>query len=212
MKFFTKVLNNAQDFKRHILKTIAKSLNDNLFKDLNKSEKYIKEVVIDAIKRQPEYNELKAGILRNKFGLADTGVVDQVLNALDDMEISIKKPSPSRNEIQASFAINMIKDNFMQVLSSSAATITTEKGQQLEWLRWLLLEGNNSVVIGYRYLPINTPYSRTGQGIMAKGQSAIFRVPPGFTGTVDDNWITRGVDAALPEIETYINRLIQQSL
>ena len=212
MKFFTKVISSTQDFKQHILKFITKSLNDKLFKDLNQTKNFIQTTVIKHIKNQPEYFSLKSGELRNQFGLADTGAVDSVLSALDDIEIDIKKPSSNRNEIQASFIVNMIKDSLQELLSTNGATVITQKGEQLEWLRWLLIEGNNSVVLGYRYMPKSTPSSRTGQGIMVSGKSAIFRVPPEFAGTITDNWITRGVDAALPEIESYINRLVQKSL
>ena len=47
---------------------------------------------------------------------------------------------------------------------------------------------------------------------MISGQSSIYRVPPQFAGTSSDNWITRGIDQALPQIESYINRMVQKSL
>lgn len=212
INIFSKVIQSVGDFKKFVLKSLTESLNNKLFKDLKKTEDFIRDTIIESVKNQDEYNSLKSGILRNQFGLADTSVVDQVLNELDDLIVTINKPRAGSNAINANFTINMIKEDHSSILSSSAARIQTEKGGQLEWLRWLLLEGGNSVVIGYRYLPKTTPYSRTGEGIMVKGKSAIFRVPPKYIGTIGDNWITRGVDEALPTIESYINTLIQKSL
>jgi len=212
INIFSQVVQSVGDFKKFVLKSITESLNNKLFKDLRKTEDFIRDTVIDSIKNQDEYDSLKSGRLRNQFGLADTSVVDQVLNQLDDLIVSIDRPRSNSNTINANFTINMIKEDHASLLSSSGATIQTEKGGKLDWLRWLLLEGGNSVIIGYRYLPKTTPYSRTGEGIMVKGKSAIFRVPPSYIGTIGDNWITRGVDEALPTIESYINTLIQKSL
>ena len=45
---------------------------------------------------------------------------------------------------------------------------------------------------------------------MVKNKSSIFTVPGG--GTADNNWITRGIDAALPEIQAYMDKMVEQSI
>ena len=134
------------------------------------------------------------------------------MSQLNDIEIKINKPKAISKGIEANLVINMIKENYADIVSSGSGVYASEKGSQINWLRWLLLEGNNSVVIGYRYLPKTDANSRTGKGIMISGQSSIYRVPPQFAGTASDNWITRGIDQALPQIESYINRMVQKSL
>lgn len=212
LNIFTKIIGNVGDFKKYILQNIKNILNRQLFSNINVNAEAIKDIVISNIISQPEYSSLISGSLRNQFGLPTSQLVDGIIEELKDISIDIQKPKISGNKIDANIAISLIKEDFQQILSSNYASFTTEKGSQLNWLRWLLLEGNNSVIIGYRYAPIASPYSRTGKGIMVSGNSAVYRVPPEFAGTAEDNWITRGIDASLPQIESYINQLIQKSL
>jgi len=212
IKIFSKLLGNIDNFKKYILDSIAKSINTNLFTKLNVAETEIRNIVIRNIRSQPEYISLKSGSLRNQFGLANTSVVDAILSELDDIQIKISKAKTKGSSIEATFIVNMIKEDFSEIVSSNAGVYTTENGSKIDWLRWLLLEGQNSVIIGYRYLPKLDPRSRTGRGIMVGGESAVYRVPPEFAGTQSDNWITRGVDSALPEIESYMNKIVKQTL
>ena len=212
IKIFGKLLSNINQFKKFILQSISDNINKSLFTKINSVEKDISNIVIQSIKNQPEYTSLKSGTLRNQLGIPNTAAVDSVISALDDIQVKIIKPSVKGDGVEAKIVINMIKENYSEILSDNGASYTTEKGTQIEWLRWLLLEGNNSVIIGYRYMPIANPNSRTGKGIMAKFKSGIFRVPPEFAGTSGNNWITRGLDAALPQVESYFNKMVKQAL
>ena len=212
IRLFSKVLGNSASLSKYILDNFIKIINKTFFTQSNAMQQDIASIVIQSIKNQPEYSSLKGGELRHQFGIANTAVVDQILSQLNDIEIKINKPKAISKGIEANLVINMIKENYADIVSSGSGVYASEKGSQINWLRWLLLEGNNSVVIGYRYLPKTDANSRTGKGIMISGQSSIYRVPPQFAGTASDNWITRGIDQALPQIESYINRMVQKSL
>lgn len=212
LKIFSKLLSNINDFKKFIIKSIKDRVSASLFSNVSTTEETIKNIVLENIRRQPEYSSLKFGELRGMFGIANVADVDVILSELEDMKIKIKKPSAGAQGIDARIEINMVRDGFAELLSSPAASFVSEKGYPVDWLEWLLLRGNDSVVVGYRYSPQVSPYSRTGQGIMVKGNSAIFRVPPEYAGTVDNNWITRGIDDAMPEIEAHMNKLAETAL
>lgn len=212
LKIFSKLLTSIGDFKKFIINSIKDRVSSSLFSQVSKTEEVIKNIVIENVRKQPEYNSLKFGELRGMFGIANVGDVDTILSELDDMRIKIKKPTASARGIDARMEISIVKEGFAQLLSSPAASFVSEKGYPVDWLEWLLLRGNDSVVIGYRYSPQVSPFSRTGQGIMIKGNSAIFRVPPEYAGTITDNWITRGIDDALPEIQAYMNKLAETAL
>lgn len=212
IRLFSKVLDSSASLSKYILDNFIKIINQTFFTQSNAMQQAIADIVIQSIRNQPEYSSLKGGELRHQFGIANTAVVDQILSQLNDIQIKINKPKASSKGIEASLVINMIKENYADIASSGAGAYVSEKGSQINWLRWLLLEGNNSVVIGYRYLPKTDANSRTGKGIMVSGKSSIYRVPPQFAGTAGDNWITRGIDQALPEIESYINRMVNKSL
>lgn len=211
MKIFGKLLTSSTDFKNYILKTVSETVNKRLFSKFAPAEDTIRDIVISSIKAQPEYSSLKSGELRNRFGIQSAAQVDEVLTALGDIDTKIDKARISGDQITAEITINMIKSDF-GTLGANAGTYVSEGGSEIDWLNWLLYEGNNSVVIGYKYKPVVSPKSRTGKGIMIKGEGNIFRVPPEFAGTSDDNWITRGVDAALPQIQDYFNKIVKKAL
>lgn len=63
--------------------------------------------------------------------------------------------------------------------------------RDLPWLQWLLKEGNKFIIIGYRYEDIVDARSRSGKGLMIPDDTTSWRVPPEYSGTSNDNWLTR---------------------
>ena len=60
----------------------------------------------------------------------------------------------------------------------------------LHWLNWLLNAGDTIIIVNYQYNPA-TGMGRSGLGTMIPG--GVFRVPPQFSGTSDNNFITRAL-------------------
>ena len=60
----------------------------------------------------------------------------------------------------------------------------------LHWLQWLLERGDEIIVAGYEFGG-NSGRGRSGLGYMTTGGS--FRVPPQFSGTKDNNFISRAL-------------------
>lgn len=200
-----------------IANTINKLLADELKKILqkvgNEASTYIKNTIISSIKNQPEYASLLNGKLKYEFGLpdADSRVSSILQNIEKSLNISYQQPSYSVNGVSGGFVINMIPSDFNDILSLPASVFTTEKGTSLQWLKWLLLEGDNSIVFGYKFILGQNPFSRTGQGIMRTETSGVWRVPPEFAGSQDNNWITRAISATEDDINNYlINALKKQ--
>jgi len=105
--------------------------------------------------------------------------------------------------------INILDTGYSQLLSLPEAIYpyTSIQGSGvLEWLRWLLVEGNGVVVDGWRFSPFPSRFSRSGGGIMAAGGA--WNVPPSLQGTPDDNILTR----ALLGIEKDLEAVISQEL
>ena len=94
----------------------------------------------------------------------------------------------------------------MEELSSlSVGQVATLSGN-LPWLHWLLMRGGSPIIIGFRYKADGG--GRTGGGIMIPG--GVFRIPLEYSGTVDDNFITRAL--AGKEQEEEITRIFQEIL
>ena len=77
---------------------------------------------------------------------------------------------------------------------------------KLNWLEWLLEKGDTPIIIGYRYSASDK--GRTGGGIMKPG--GVFRIPPKFSGTEEENFIIRALVGEPQQQE--IERIIRKAL
>ena len=59
---------------------------------------------------------------------------------------------------------------------------------KLDWLNWLLTRGDDIIVGDYSFIQ-KPGIGRSGLGAMTAG--GVFRIPPEYSGTQDDNFITR---------------------
>jgi hypothetical protein len=100
----------------------------------------------------------------------------------------------------------MIKSDFSDVLGSDYAIMTDNiRGYSLPWLKWLLLDGTAIIIDNYTVTMGYNKYSRTGGAVMTRTGGA-WRVPPQYSGTMDDNWITRSIENSKDEIDNLIIR------
>ena len=166
--------------------------------------------VYKAITSEPEYQSLISGKLQYEFGIPGAagkvnGIVQQWIN---NIMVETTPITFSSSGLKGGFSINMIKENYEDVLSSDDAMVVDQlKSTQLPWLEWLLLYGGRIIVRNYEVQIGANPRSRTGLAIM-KPSSGNWRVPPEFSGTKTNNWITR----ALSKLDNIIPTLIQKDI
>ena len=72
---------------------------------------------------------------------------------------------------------------------------------KLDWLNWLLTRGDDIIVGDYSFVE-RTGSGRSGLGDMVAG--GMFRIPPEYSGTGDDNFITRTLRG-----ETITDKILQ---
>ena len=77
-------------------------------------------------------------------------------------------------------------------------------------MKWLLTLGDAVIVRDYEVKAGFPKSSRTGDKIMVKGSG--WRVPPEHAGSEGNNFITRAIDEALPEIEKQMMHLFKMGL
>lgn len=205
------LLESDKQIQDTVNQLLAQEVKKILPKITQSASQYIKNTIIDSIKSQPEYSSLLNGKLKYEFGLPDADArVSGILNALSQsLQVSVSQPTYNSSGIKGGFTINMVKSDFSDIINLPEAIFQTENGSYLQWLKWLLLEGDNSIVFGYKFILGQNPYSRTGQGIMKPDMSGVWRVPPEFSGTQDNNWITRAISATQTDINSYLKNLIR---
>ena len=169
-------------------------------------ETKIAEIVIASILNQPEYISLIGGALKYQFGLPDPERrVSDILETIRSGTNTRIIPSKiSNGQISSGVVVEMIPSGFSDLLSLEASVLVTEKGAELNWLDWLLIQGDTAIVGEYRFALGPSPYSRTGMGLMIGGSGFSWRVPPEYAGNITNNWITRAIDQSQTAIESEI--------
>lgn len=184
---------NERSFEAKIAKATASVLN----KAVRKNKKVVAEKLYRFIPNwvvsQPEIKSmLDEGVLDSlnaQLGLKPgqaVAFVDQLTEAIiKSTEIEITKfDSKFKGGIKFQFQ----PTHFRNLLSLSTTNLNLRKGVQVNWLEWLLTRGDAIIVVGYHYDP-ESGKGRSGGGTMEKG--LVWRVPPQFSGTTDNNFITR---------------------
>ena len=197
---------------KDILKLLVPEVKDYFDSILNNIRDPLKNLVIDAIKKAPEYDSLLNGNLKAEFGLPDSDSrVNAIIQTLDAINVKSKKIIIKGGEqLSGGFELTMIPINFSNILKLPEATFTTEKGDDLNWLQWLLLFGNETIIKDYEVKLGPNPKSRTGMAVMRGVISGKWSVPSRFAGTVNNNWITRAIDSVDNEIENLISTNIRR--
>ena len=93
---------------------------------------------------------------------------------------------------------------------ASAGTYTTEKGTAIPWFEWLTTLGDAVIVREYDVESGFPSKSRTGDKIMVRGKG--WRVPPAYSGTETNNFVTRATDSILPELSEFISKTVRTTL
>ena len=160
-----------------------------------------------ALMQSNTYQDLisDTSVLRGEMGLTNpVGKLDDLINIWSQsIKFTFRKVTRSALGISGGFTIKFNRASWADVLSSSSAKQDNTHSRSgnppvLNWLEWLLIRGDESIIIGYdasfaeRH---GASSGRTGLAIMIKPK--IFRswsVPPGYSGTKDRNFVTQVLD------------------
>lgn len=214
MKFSLDLIEKNSDIVKIILDTLKDQVEKTINKALPSIENDIKIIVRDALISEPEYGSLKAGTLRAELGIADVANIDHIVDALvNTLKVSKNPIRANTNTLSGGFTITMIKSDDISgiIYTDEANVIDNIRGYSLPWLEWLLLKGNETLVQNYSVNYTSNPRSRSGMALMIKSNSN-WRVPPNFSGKMNDNWTTRAIaktnDKIINIIKTNIENYI----
>lgn len=202
MTLTIKLLESNSDIEKKIKTAIAEELNALIKKNFKTAQKRIESSVSGWVTSQPEVQSLlREGVpnsLHAQFGLqAGQGLLSsmEIVNAIiASIEVRVRRADAKLN---TGIDFNIQPENLRNLLGLPSGFTQTEDQDILPWLTWLLLEGSNTIVYGYTYVPDLS--GRSGGGTMEAGGS--WRIPPEFSGTIDDNFVTRALSNRDKELE-----------
>lgn len=204
------ITDSNKTIEQNINAAIADVINDKILQNMQMLTRLVKSLIPAWISSQPEIVSLKSSdpfSLAGQFGIkvSVNTIVDNIIQSVvDSTEIKFVKYSKN---LKGGLELNFQPNSFINLLSLPDGH-TIYNGGDLHWLDWLLKRGDSTIIINYQYNP-QTGLGRSGLGNMISGGS--FRVPPQFSGTESDNFITRAFLGSVQEqqISNVIQRVLQ---
>lgn len=196
---------NERELASAILAEVAKKLNQGLVGAVGRIQTRVAAVIEDAITASPEYHGLVGGQLQGELGVVDPeravrGIIDAIV---ENVKVESLGASISGGAIGGGLVIRILKSDFSDASSANGVSFLSEQNYRIDWLDWLLTKGDEIIVVDYEFQAGSFRQSRTGLGIMAASKRG-WKVPQEFVGTPADNWLTRALEKAEPEIEAAI--------
>jgi len=162
----------------------------------------LRPIITSALSSSPEIQSMSGGLLQADFGLTSNPGQSIVSSIISTLALKTEKVSTNGKIITGGFTVVMQPQDYSNLFSLPVATQIIEGGS-LPWLKWLLTLGDTIIIanFGVEY----GPYGRTGRARMTE-ESRPFKVNSAFSGTVDDNFITRAIQRSKSQI---INAIIK---
>ncbi len=193
-----------------IVDTLKSEINKFLKQAAIQVKKRVRELFKQRFLSSPTYISLTTDDLWHEFGIVDpTSKLDSILSALVqyiDARPILSKVTRGKNVgFQTGLELRMLDLSFQNITRLPDASQLTNRGENLLWLDWLLLQGGKTIVRGYYYNAVSSRYSRSGLGLMFEKDGRRWNVPHRFAGTANSNWLTRIIDSMDDEIKQIIN-------
>jgi len=199
------IIESNADIQKKINKALAKEVNKSLAFTARLVKSRIEPIIKTALLSSPEITSLRGGVLKAEFGLTSdpTGaIVNAIVSSLD---VQFTKVDQNFN---GGLAIVMQPDNFANLFSLSVAEQPLDDYGSLPWLQWLLTLGDAIIITDFGVEFGNLPNSRTGLAVMRKSK-APYKVNSAFSGTTENNFITRSVGRVRSQIVKIIEGVMK---
>ena len=198
-KKFSIVLEDNAAIQKKINAALAKDVNKKLPKIATNIERRVKPIVRQALLASPEISSLSNGSLRYEFGLTSDPTMDIVDAVVSSLKVQFKKVNTN---LSGGITLVMQPSGFSNLLSLPSAQQPIESGGSIPWLHWLLNLGD-SIIIADFGVSFGPGKGRTGGGSMSQSY-APYKVDSRFSGTPDNNFITRAISRVSSQIKQAI--------
>ena len=178
---------------------LAKEINVAIKQAIPVLQQKIIPVIRTSLLTSPEISSLSNGILRAEFGLTSDPTPELIEAILATFQI---RPLYAQKNRGGGIEIVMQPGDYSNILGKSFAQQPIDGGS-LPWLSWLLTLGDSIIITGFGVEFGAFKTSRTGEAKMSS-KAAPYKVNSAFSGTLNDNFITRAVNRVYPQIQSII--------
>jgi hypothetical protein len=206
------------EFQRELFKELDRILNKSMLKSAKELTPIVQGIVKKSLLESEELKALSGGDLIGDFGITSTTaatVAQQIaLNVAQTVEV--KPMSVSLRSKRGGLSLKVQPNDLQNVLSIPNGSYTYysrryKKDVTINWLDWFLTKGD-AIIVAKFHFEESGGAGRSGRGSMQKGST--WRVRPEYSGTIDDNAITRALRSEQTEDEIIksIENVIKKNL
>jgi hypothetical protein len=211
-----KLLDNVKSVSAKAIKAIISHLNKVFYGVSASISEDIKKEARVWLNDEQVIRDLKgSGTLNAEIGLPTgqaSSAADAIVEAiLESLDVKFKRFDTN---LSGGLSIGIQPEDFQNILGIGQATILTAKGQKLDWLQWLLQSGSRIIIRDY-----DIAYgsygrrSRSGQGaIMVKTGKGGWKMPSQYSGTSDNNFVTRAFEDREDDIARIISKRVKSKI
>ena len=199
---------NVKSIERKLAQSISEQLNEKLRISVDKIKRDVKVLVRNLLRISPEIQSLKNGELRGAFGIPKG--IDPTLEIIEaivaTVDVEFKLVRGGRGGFSGGLVIQIQPKDLSNLLNLPNARVVTKKGTALPWLKWLLTLGDKIIITEFE-VEYKDGAGRSGLASMSEGGT--FRVNPSFSGTEENNFITRTFRDSDDKISRIIKRYMR---
>lgn len=192
MSIKLRIIDTDKSLKVKVDRELTKAVKKVINKNNKRVQNEIRASVYSWVLESPEVQSLSADGQQNslhaQFGLfKGTGdaVADQIAQAITESVFIETELTKNLSTLTVNIFIQPV--DFLNLLEIPLGEVRTKLGQVLPWMNWLLFEGSKTIISAYSYEPGTG--GRSGGGLMTGG--GVWRIPPQYAGTANNNFVTR---------------------
>ncbi len=215
LKFTIELLESDAVIIRKILQGLATEFNTRVQQKLPTILSKLRIQTVIFLKQTDTYRSLVNGDLAAHFGLpiaTRQAMVDAIVQKIaDNIEGELTLVRVRAGNYTGGLELRILVKDFSDILTMAEAFVTTEKGQSLPWLEWLLIKGNKFIISEHE-IHLRGGAGRSGGAIMVKNNASAWRVPSQYSGVMTDNWLTRAFTMGQSAYLDIIKNILIQEL
>lgn len=204
---------NKTDISMGIISSTRSAINSRMHLVAQDIRRDLQKTVEDLLKNSPEYKSLSGGMLMAEFGLdnPDPALNDILTVIRNSIDVSVVPVMTIGERLTGGINVTILRNAIKDIINLSSGKYEG-KLFNIPWLEWLLTQGDRIIIAGYHITynitPAQNKASRSGVAVMESGGG--WRVPPQFSGTEDNNWISRTFNPAV--IKSYLDSIVEKHM
>jgi len=206
------------EVERKILRELDKILNKSMLKSAKELTPIVQEIVKKFLLESEELKALSSGDLMGEFGISSStaATVAQQIALNVSQTVQVNPISVSLRSKRGGLSLKVQPNDLQNVLSIPNGSYTYysrryKKDVTINWLDWFLTKGD-AIIVAKFHFEESGGAGRSGRGSMQKGGS--WRVRPEYSGTIDNNVITRALrsEETKAEIIKSIEKVVKKNV